>query len=411
MGPITVHTTVDPRADVPRVVGTLYTHHRRGVASATFTYDAGYVAARGAYGIDPSLPLATGQWHTDVGQAMFGALTDCAPDRWGRTLLRRQEAGLAAAESRPARELGEGDYLLGVRDDLRQGALRLSVDEGPFLAQDDLGIPTLTELPELLRIAADYERHEDVGLAEIRRLVGAGSSLGGARPKTHVRDTDGRLAIAKFPSEGDAWDVMAWERVALDLAAAAGITVPTSRLVTIAGRQVLVLDRFDRAPDGRRIGYVSAMTMLEAVDHDPRTYLDIAEAIEQHSDQVVADLHELWRRMVLGVLLHNTDDHLRNHGFLHAGGGRWRLAPAFDINPNPDPATHATILSEAHPESTLVAALDVAPYFRLDAAAARRALTHVVEGVRQWRDVAARHGMSRSQVNRMEPAFAAAVAS
>lgn len=403
MEPITVHTNVGS-GDV--VAGTLFTHHRRGSQSATFTYDPSYVATPGAYAIDPQVPLSSGPWHTAVGQVMFGALSDCAPDRWGRTLLKRQEAALAVQEDRAARELGEADYLLGVRDDLRQGALRLSVDGGPFLARDATGVPTLTELPELLHIAADYE-NDEAGIDEIRRLVGAGSSLGGARPKTHVRDDDGRLAIAKFPSRDDGWEVMAWEKVALDLAAAAGISTPRSRLVTIAGRRVLILDRFDRARDGTRVGYASAMTMLEAVDREPRTYLEIAQAIEVHSDRATADLHELWRRIVLGVLLHNTDDHLRNHGFLHAGAGRWRLSPAFDVNPNPDAGTHATVISDARPDATIDAALAEADYFRLDEAEAQRVLADVVAEVRRWPDVAAAHGLGRAQVDRMAPAFAA----
>lgn len=406
MGAITVHTGVGPGlGDV--VVGSLYAHRRRGAASATFTYTTDYIGLPGAYPIDPQLPLQTGQWQTSVHQAMFGALTDCAPDRWGRTLLKRQEAALAAAEERAPRELGEDDYLLGVRDDLRQGSLRLSVDGGEFLAQDSAGVPTLTELPELLHVADSYERDDDVGLAEIRRLVGAGSSLGGARPKTHVRDTDGRLAIAKFPSVNDAWDVMAWEKVALDLAASAGVSVPRSRLLSIAGRHVLVLDRFDRADDGRRVGYVSAMTMLEATDHEPRTYLEIAQAIESCSGQTTIDLHELWRRIVVGALLHNTDDHLRNHGFLHMGENRWRLAPAFDVNPNPDPGAHATVISDQRPEVTLDAALDVAPYFRLGPAEARAAGDEVVGALQRWRSVASSHGLSAEQIRRMAPAFAA----
>lgn len=161
-------------------------------------------------------------------RGMFGALSDCAPDRWGRTLLKRQEAVTAKSEGRRPRELTEADFLLGVRDDLRQGALRLTVGGSEFLAQSDVGVPTLTELPELLNIAADYEK-DDIGLVEIRRLVGAGSSLGGTRPKTHVRDHEGHLAIAKFPSRSDEWDVMAWEKVALELARDAGSAVPPAQ--------------------------------------------------------------------------------------------------------------------------------------------------------------------------------------
>jgi len=230
----------------------------------------------------------------------------------------------------------------------------------------------------------------------------------GARPKTHVRADDGRLAIAKFPSSDDAGDVMAWEKVALDLAAAAGITVPHVQLLTIAGRSVLLVDRFDRTPPGARVGYASAMTMLEAVDHDPRTYLEIAQAIEEHSDRVATDLLELWRRIVLGVLIHNTDDHLRNHAFLHAGAGVWRLSPVFDINPNPEPARFATAISDEAPDNTLQHALSVADYFRLDQTHAAQVLDEVRATVKGWRDVAAANGLDRQAIDRMAPAFAAA---
>lgn len=258
----------------------------------------------------------SGSLHTRVKRALFGALTDCAPDRWGRTLMARREAALAREEGRAARSLGEVDYLLGVRDDLRQGALRLSLGNGPFLADDITGVPALADLPALLNLAQRAE-NDTADLSDLQRLVRVGSSLGGARPKAHVRDSNGRIAIAKFPSAShDTWNVMAWEKVALDLASRAGIEVPTSRLLKLAGRNVLIVDRFDRTETGARIGYVSAMTKIEASDGEQRSYLEIAEVIERVSPQVTEELHQLWRRIVFSILISNTDDHLRNHGFL-----------------------------------------------------------------------------------------------
>ena len=406
MSGLTVEVVVsDAGADVE--AGTLFSHRRGRTESATFVYARGYVTRPGAYELDPSLPLGTTPSQTPVGQTIFGAFSDCAPDRWGRTLINRAEARAAREEGRTPRALGDVDYLLGVRDDLRQGALRFRLDGGPFLAPDDVGVPALTDLPELMDLADAAER-DDVSLPDLKRLVRVGSSLGGARPKAHVRHPDGRVAIAKFPSAAyDTWNVMAWEKVALDLAQRAGIAVPASRLLTLAGRHVLVVDRFDRTPAGARVGYVSAMTMLRATDGDQRSYLEIAEAIEERSARAGRDLAELWRRLLFNVLISNTDDHLRNHGFLHAGGTSWSLAPAFDLNPQPDPGPTqlSTFIDSADGSATVALALSVAPMFRLSAAAARRTLGEVVAAVSDWRRVAGQW-LAPREVEQMAPAFA-----
>jgi serine/threonine-protein kinase HipA len=387
--------------------GSLYCHRRRGTESSTFTYTPEYLSAEGAFALDPELPLGSGARQTRAGRALFGALTDCSPDRWGRMLIHRREAVLAREEGRTPRALGEIDYLLGARDDLRQGDLRFRLPGGPFLADGITGVPALTDLPALLDLAARAERG-GADLPDLQRLVRAGSSLGGARPKAHVRDRDGRIAIAKFPSAGhDTWNVMAWEKVALDLAADAGIEVPRSRLLNLAGRNVLLLDRFDRTGDGRRIGYASAMTMLEAADGDRRSYLDIAEAVEDVSADVTGHLHQLWRRLVFSVLISNTDDHLRNHGFLRERDGVWRLAPAFDLNPDPAPGPqlHATMIDETDEPADPRGALAVAGFFRLSGPAAREILREVTDAVGGWRAVAARHGLNPSEIAAMAPAF------
>ena len=407
MNPIQVYT--DLQNDEVHV-GDLYMHRRGNRESATFSYAPRYLAHPLAYAIDPELALIQGSQQTRVGQSLFGAFSDSSPDRWGRTLINRRERMRAAQEHSAGRSVGEQEYLLGVRDDLRAGALRLKIGEGPFLAQDAIGVPDLIELPDLLALATLVER-DDASLIEVERLVRVGSSLGGARPKAHVKTNKGRIAIAKFPSAAsDTWNVMAWEKVAYELARNAGINVSDTTLIQIEGRSVLVIDRFDRNSDGDRVGYLSAMSMLEASDGQQRSYLEIAEVIETHSVQVNAELEELWRRIVFSILISNTDDHLRNHGFLHVRGDSWRLSPAFDMNPNP--ATGLKFLSTSIDGSdgpaTIDAAIKVAPYFRLSEDAALTVLSEVKEAVEQWRNVAARIGLGSSEIESMEPAFSQA---
>lgn len=394
--------------------GTLYTHRRRGGSfeSASFAYVEDYIARAGAYALEPGLPLEVGAHQTPAGHAMFGAFGDCAPDRWGRTLVKRREAALARVEGREPRGLGEVDYLLGVRDDLRQGALRFRRDDGPFESVEERGVPALTDLPELLTLAERAEA-DTADLADLQRLIRVGSSLGGARPKAHVRDADGNLAIAKFPSAAhDTWNVMAWEKVALELADRAGVTVAASALLRLAGRSVLIVDRFDRtrAADGGaagRVGYVSALTMLRSTDGDQGSYLEIAEAIETRSSRATADLHQLWRRIVFSILISNTDDHLRNHGFLHEHDDAWRLSPAFDLNPNPDPGPKhlSTAIDLGDDTASLQLALSVADYFRLGASEAAEILEQVRSAVGGWPDVARLHGLSASEIGAMAWAF------
>ena len=389
------------------LAGRLYPQRRRGVESASFVYDDRYLADPDAYALDPALPLVTGMLQTPVGHALFGAFRDCAPDRWGRTLITRAERERAKLAGTTPRALSEADVLLGVRDDLRQGALRFGLGEGgPYLAAEESGVPVLTDLPTLLDIAeraeldvADYE--------ELSRLVRAGSSLGGARPKAHVMDSDGRIAIAKFPSaNSDTWNVMAWEKVALDLAHEAGISVPTSQLIRVGGRSVLIVDRFDRR-GAERVGYVSAMTMLEASDGDQRSYLEIAEVIEERSLAVTADLRQLWRRICFSILISNTDDHLRNHGFLHARAESWALSPAFDLNPSPAPGPKelSTAIDFYDAYARIDTLMGVSEYFRLNAREAADVLAQVSDAVGHWRTTATSCGMKQAEINAMAPAF------
>lgn len=389
------------------LAGRLYSHRRRGSESASFVYETAYLGRSDAYALDPALPLTQGTLQTTVGLKMFRAFADAAPDRWGRRLITRAERRRATAERTTPRSLAEIDFLLGVRDDLRQGAVRFrDPASGRFLASADIGVPDLTDLPRLVQAAEHLETDEETD-AELRELLRVGSSLGGARPKAHVIDADGRVAIAKFPSAlHDTWNVMAWEKVSLDLARKAGIRVPESCLLRLGRRSVLIVNRFDRE-GSRRIGYVSALTMLEASDGDLGSYLDIAAVIEQFSSRASDDLQELWRRIAFSILISNTDDHLRNHGFLHAGAGTWTLSPAFDLNPNPEPGIKqlSTAIDGYDTTASVQTLMTVAGLFRLTEVAAAGVLTEVSAATEQWRAVAAGHGLTESEITHMALAF------
>jgi serine/threonine-protein kinase HipA len=394
------------------LAGRLWSHRRRGSESATFSYTTEYLARRDAYELDPMLPLSAGAQQTPVGRPIFGAFSDCAPDRWGRRLMHRADRSKigqqrARHEGGAGRSFGEIDYLLGVRDDLRQGALRFRDPEtATYLADERVGVPHLIDLHELLGAAERMERDE-ASETDLQTLLRGGSSLGGVRPKAHVLDEAGRVAIAKFPSPtNDEWDVIRWEAVALALAGEAGISVPRWTRHLIDGKAVLIVDRFDRRGP-QRVGYVSAMTMLEATDGEPGSYLDIAEVIERHCASATEDLQQLWRRIAFSILISNTDDHLRNHGFLRTSTAGWSLSPAFDLNPDPRPGPK--YLSTAINYDTTAARLDVlmgvAEYFRLTGEEAQAVLRDVTGATSRWRTAAQEMGLAHTAVERMALAF------
>lgn len=402
-GGVSVHVVL-PDGDQVRA-GTLHLHQARRTDSATFSYHEAYLADPRAYALDPGLPLASGAHQTAPGRAVFGAIGDTAPDRWGRTLMARAELERASGLGVTPRTLLESDYLLGTRDDLRQGALRFTRDGTEFLAVAEDGVPRLVALDTLLALTDRHLAHR-TGDRDLRDLVNAGGSLGGARPKAAVLLDDGALAIAKFPRRGsDEWDVMRWEKVGLDLAAAAGIDVPGSQLVPVAGRSVLLTRRFDRSGP-RRVGYVSAMTRLEAADGESRSYPEIAEVAEAESPEPARDLEQLFRRAVFSVLISNGDNHLRNHGFLRRQTG-WALAPAFDLNPEPDaPGRLATTIDvDGDPMAGVEACLRTAGYYRLTPARAVQVLTEVEQATSRWRQTATRAGAPAAELDLMAAAF------
>ena len=392
----------------PVFVGRLWWRSRRGRESASFEYDHGWLEHPERFALEPALALTPGPFHTAPGRSLFGAIGDSTPDRWGRLLMRRAERRRAGREGRAPRALSEANILLLVDDEARQGALRFSTEAtGSFLAEPgSTRIPRLVELPRLLagaeRVAADGENDDD-----IRLLLGPGSSLGGARPKASVRDADGRLCIAKFPHPQDEVNVVRWEGVALALAEESGIDVSEQRIETVAGRHVLIVRRFDRRA-GHRVPFLSAMSMLGATDREPRSYPDIADALQRHGAAAPHDLPQLWRRVVFNVLISNTDDHLRNHGLLYEDHRGWRLSPAYDLNPVPvdiRPRVLSTSIAADDPTASLDLALETAGHYRLSLNEARTIAKEVAQAVAQWRAVARGLGAARQDIDRMASAF------
>ena len=390
----------------PTLVGRLRVRVRGGNESASFDYDPDWLNHPRCFALEPALALGPGPFHTR--RALFGSIGDSAPDRWGRVLLRRDEVRRAQREGRAPRTLFESDFLLRVDDELRTGALRFSTQhDGPFLAEPGTRrIPPLVDLGRLLAASMRVTRQEE-GDDDLRLLLGPGTALGGARPKAAVRDTDGGLAIAKFPHAADQYDVVLWEGVALSLARRAGIEVPDGRLEQVAGQRVLIVRRFDRA-GVRRVPFLSAMSMLGADDREPRSYLEIADALRRHGAAAKPGLAELWRRVAFSILVSNTDDHLRNHGFLYDDGEGWRLSPAYDLNPTPTqirPRVLRTHIDEYDGTASLERALATAEYYGLDLERARRIAAEAGRAVSGWRVEARSLGASSRDIARMESAF------
>jgi serine/threonine-protein kinase HipA len=394
--------------ETARFCGRLWARARKGQESASFEYDEGWLRAADRFSLEPALSLGTGSFHTGQGKALFRAIGDSAPDRWGRMLMGRAERRAAKREKRTPRTLREIDYLLMVDDEARQGALRFAkAPGGPFLRPDAAGrIPPVVKLPRLLAAAEHFEGEVETE-EDIRLLLAPGSSLGGARPKASVRDKDGDLLIAKFPHKSDETNVVLWEALALGLAGKAGIEVPSWGVEKISRKSVLVLERFDRLKK-RRIPFLSAMSMLGAKDNERHSYLEVVDAVRQHGAVIDADLEELWRRIVFYILISNTDDHLRNLGFLYVGSGGWRLAPAYDLNPVPvetKPRVLSTNIDLEDGTASLELAFEVADYFKLSPKRARAIVGQVGKVVARWDKEAGELGIGKTERERMSSAF------
>lgn len=395
-------------------VGWLYQHLARTATPASFEYDQAWLRGLDLFRLDPRLELWRGAQHPAADSPAFGIFMDSAPDRWGRVLMERREAAAADREGRPMRTLREVDFLLGVHDEARMGALRFRADEhSPFVDHQQSAAPPVTSLPELAHISGRVEEPGAEKLPEYEQwlamLVAPGSSLGGARPKANFRETDRSLWLAKFPAKDDRYDIGAWEFVAHQLAGNAGVTMPAARLEPLGGNfRTYCSCRFDRTVassggESRRM-YASAMTLLGRRDgEEGASYLDLAQFImdEGAGKHVAEDLEQLFRRLVFNILIGNRDDHLRNHGFIREPSG-WRLSPAFDINPSPFKAEHALTIDGARAEPDIGRALGTAELYRLSASQASGIEKEVRSALSHWRSVVESLGLGRPEVQRME---------
>ena len=404
MSEIEVHISLG--LDVHRV-GTLFRQAARGRESVTFQYHEDWIEHPARFSLEPGLAVGKGMFHPGQGRELFGSIGDSAPDTWGRRLMQRAERRSAKAESRPPRTLHEADFLLGVTDISRLGAMRFKrPDDDVFQKPVGEGVPGFVQLGRLLESADRIERDEETD-EDLAIIFAPGSSLGGARPKASIVDTQGNLAIAKFPKTSDEYSVETWEHIALVLAREAGINTPRHELRRVGGRPVLISWRFDREHEVR-IPFLSAMSMLQTRDGERGSYPEIADELSRHGARTRADASELYRRMVFNILVSNVDDHLRNHGFLWAGKEGWVLSPAYDLNPTPtDQKARILTTNISLDEGTcsIDLAIEQAGLFGLSDKAAKAIGANVAAAVAEWRSTAALIGETPGRIERMASAF------
>ena len=388
-------------------VGILHRQPRRGSEVISFEYHPDWLTEKVRFSLEPALTLNRGAFVPARGQQIFGSIGDSAPDTWGRRLMQRAERRRAEREGRAVRTLMEIDYLLGVSDISRLGALRFRrTGEEQFESPTAAGVPATIELTRLLQITERILRDEETD-EDLQMIFAPGSSLGGARPKTSVLDQRGRLSIAKFPKEIDEYSIEVWEAIALQLAARAGIRTPEHELITVAEKPVLLSRRFDRDGD-TRIPFLSALSMMSLKDGDHGSYPELVDILTQYGAEASTDAQQLYRRMVFNVMISNVDDHLRNHGFLWKGPGGWTLSPVYDLNPTPIDVhqrilTTKISLDEATCDLDLV--LSVAEYFGLARDGAKAIIKAVAAATATWREVAAANKARPAEIRRMASAF------
>ncbi len=399
----------------PKLIGVLFAAPIRGKEIFSFEYSVKWLNSNFSTILDPDLNLFSGPQYLNDNKNNFGLFLDSSPDRWGRMLMRRKEAVLAREEDRPERQLLESDYLLGVFDKQRTGGLRFKTNENePFLNDNKiLAIPHWSSLRDLEYASLQIENKDIIDETEyvkwLNMLIMPGSSLGGARPKAGIMDTKNNLWIAKFPSRNDDKDVGAWEMVVNELAQKAQINVAASKLIKLSDKYHTFLSkRFDRDNKGNRLHFSSAMTMLGYQDGADGqigvSYLEIVEFLMEHGGNVDNDLEELWRRIVYYICVSNSDDHLRNHGFILTKKG-WILSPAYDINPVEFADGLSLNISENDNSLNFELAKEVAPYFRLSTKKANGIIDDIFNAVKKWRKCADKYHISKSEQDRMKNAF------
>jgi serine/threonine-protein kinase HipA len=389
-------------------VGTL--SHDRG--TLRFVYEPAWLKNAQAFALDPDLSLGEGTYFPNAEAGNFRVFDDSAPDRWGQMLMKRREALAAKDEGRKVRTLYAWDFLLGVEDVSRQGALRYRPPgDEPFLADETLTVPPVASLEELEVVAREITAKRIDDLDALRRwlkvLVAPGASLGGARPKVSFTETNGSLWIAKFPARDDTRDVGAWEALAQQLAARAGIEVPASELRRLRGEyHTFCVQRFDRLGIRRRF-YASAMALLRKDQSEGTSYLELAEFLHARGakDHIASDLEQLFRRVAFNVAIGNRDDHLRNHGFLLTPNG-WRLAPAFDLNPNIDRADHVLNIDESDNRASLATVIGTSEWYVGSKDKGARIVAEVLHETQRWRRAAQALKIARADVELTAAAFA-----
>ena len=399
----------------PVLMGVLKAEFTRGKEIFSFSYSGNWLKSRYSQILDPELLLYSGSQYAKDEKQNFGVFLDSSPDRWGRILMKRREAAMASSEKRPEKTLRESDYLLGVFDGHRMGAIRFKNDpDGPFLNDNKtLASPPWTSIRELeqisLRLEDDNAIEDPEYMKWLNILINPGSSLGGARPKASVVDDKKNLWIAKFPSKSDIKDIGGWEMVTNELARNAGLNVAVSKIQKFSSKYYTFLTkRFDRTITGERIHYASAMTMLGYIDgnnfQDGVSYLEIVDFLTKNGANIESDLTELWQRIVFNMFVSNTDDHLRNHGFILTEKG-WILSPAFDINPNEDGSGLSLNISLDDNSLDLDLTLEVADYFRLTNENALKKIENIKKSVINWRSVANKYQLPKSEQELMAKVF------
>ena len=398
----------------PKLMGILRSTLIRGKEVFSFEYDQHWLESNFSLTLDPDLQFYSGLQYLSEEKSNFGIFLDSSPDRWGRVLMKRREAIIARKEGRKEKVLQETDYLLGVYDGHRMGAIRYKDSEsGPFQNDNrEMAAPPWASIRELEHAASVVEE-EDIDDEEyikwLNLLIAPGSSLGGARPKASVLDPKGHLWIAKFPSKNDDIDIGAWEMVVQKLGKMAGLNVAEAKSEKFySKRHTYLTKRFDRTPKGERMHFASAMTLLGYTDgadfHDGVSYLELAEFIIRNGARVDQDLEELWRRIVFYISVSNSDDHLRNHGFLLTDKG-WILSPGYDINPIQNASGLSLNISESDNSFEFDLALEVAEYFRVNQKRGNQVIKKVRETVKQWNEVAKEAGISKAERDSMAKAF------
>ena len=390
-----------------KLMGTLCCEYIRGDEIFSFKYNDEWLASNSINMLDPDLLFYSGFQYTSYNKKQFGIFLDSEPDRWGKKLMQRRENILSKIENRPPKILSEMDYLLGVEDFSRMGAIRFSLDDGKTFENNEKSFktPPITKIRDLEAASIEYEKDNYVD-KWIKMLIAPGSSLGGARPKANVIDTDGSLWIAKFPSKSDTSDIGAWEYVMHELALLCSINVPDARCIRLSKNGTTYLSkRFDREKD-KRIHFASAMTLLGKKDGESSecSYLDLIDFIKKYGSNVKEDLLELFKRVAFFIAVKNTDDHLRNHGFLLSKNG-WRLSPLYDVNPNSDGRTLSLSIDGIDNSLSIELLLKTAEYYELTNEQAEcivKEITNIVKN--NWEKLAKKYEIVRSFVLNMNPA-------